>query len=259
MTNKTIDWSDEDLIDEDPEDEQVDNWEFEHNDIYIVKSTKPDEKRFQGNNYTQFFKYGEPHVYHRVGGPAVISGAPEDDNYSEAWYINGKLHRDDGPAETKKNKNRSIKGHPIETTYVYARNDVIMTKEEFEIGEKSSLEAEFLAAVKEAEEKFLPLEQKMEEVSKESRRIETILSNYKDKLGDLAIKLGLQLSADVGFNRMRYTPNNASKFSELDRKIIDQVLCKHYDFKGFATISVPQLGSEKYNKAGWAESSNCKV
>jgi len=81
---------------------------------------------FNGNiRYEKWHKEGDEYYWHRENGPAFISYYDTGEKRHEAWWIDSKRHKIDGPARIWYNPDGTIG----EAYYI---NDIELSKEEWE-------------------------------------------------------------------------------------------------------------------------------
>lgn len=258
--SKPIDWSDDDLIDEDPP-EEIDYYASEYTGCYVIsEQIDPDGSLSGGpiaNGHKTYYKLGT-HDQHRIGGPAVIYGDKTEG--SEEWWEDGLLHREDGPAKT-------IFRGGSKGEYTYARRGVILSKEEFETKIKPSLEAEFITAVEAVKNEFEPIHKEAEKLSNEYRTISRQLEDLKCQAQKLSEKYGIPVSADFGYEKGNYQPKSRMKYKDLDRDIMKERLkdagTPSDDWYGFGMLQLISFSDtdrqgRNLQHGGWIESSNCK-
>lgn len=257
MTSKTIDWSDDDLIDEDPEPE-CEHYESEYTAVYTVSEDITDGIDGQPviGGHRVYYKPGT-HLQHRIGGPAVIYG-----DHAEEWWKDGKLHRDDGPAKTTR-YDRSSEIREV----VYARNGVILSKEEFETKVKPSIEVEFIAAVEATKTEFEALYEKSLKLSQIYRDTHRNLQDLKSQAKEISEKYGIPVSLEIGHEKANYQPRSRMKYKDLDKNIMSERLndagTPSDDWYGFGMLQAINFNpTDRQGRGleygGWIESSNCK-
>lgn len=235
MSLENVEINEAELIDEDPVEISRENTDWtQHYDI---------EETDEGKS-VRYFKPGTFEL-HRLHGPAVKT------EYSEEWYKDGLLHREDGPAQ--------IVVYDGKTEYTYALNGSIMSQEEFETKVKPPLEVEFLAAVAKAKEQMEPIHKELLEKSKALRELEGSIDNLRRQAEDISRETGIPVSGEFGFIKGCFQPGSRMKYESLDMSIIEARLEEagiKNDWHGYAMLEVMNFDAKWSNR--WKESTACK-